>query len=138
MKPGPSLATLGPMGSSVARRLLLAVRTDDQAVLEDGVWTTRCIHCKARVGVDLRGEPLGTTTLEHIVPRAWFAKKRPGELVESLGDPDDPRNLALACARCNWGKGSRHDHRGPGHARTREVVEALLEKRRRRFRPVEG
>ena len=122
------------MPSSLRRRLLLAVNTDRDATLSDGIWTTRCIHCKAKVSIDADGEPLGTTTLEHIVPRSWFSKKRPGELAESLGNPDDARNLALACARCNWGKGSRHDHRGPEDPRTLEVVGALLRKRMQRFR----
>ena len=122
------------MGRSLAKKMLMAVRTDAEASCDEGIWTTRCIHCKARVGVRENGDPIGSTTLEHIVPRAWFAKKQPGELAGGLDGPDDPRNLALACARCNWGKGRRLDSRGPTDARVHEVVEALLTRRRERFR----
>ena len=44
------------------RRLLLAVRTDAAADHVDGIWLTRCIHCKAQVGVRDDGEPVGTLT----------------------------------------------------------------------------
>lgn len=45
----------------------------------------RCIYCR-------RIAPL---TAEHIIPRARFARGL------ALGDPNAPRNLARACARCN-------------------------------------
>ena len=122
------------MKRSLAQRMLIAVRTDAKAVHTDGWWTTRCIHCKARVGVRDSGEPLGSTTLEHIVPRAWFAKRRVGGVAADLAGPDDPRNLALACARCNQGKGKRLDPRGPGDERASEVVAALLARRLARYR----
>jgi 5-methylcytosine-specific restriction endonuclease McrA len=115
--------------------MLDAVKTDSEAVRQaDDIWETRCIHCRARVAVTSRGEPLGSATLEHIVPRAWFRKRQPSELTRRLAGPDDPRNLALACARCNWGKGTRHDSRNPGDPRATAVVSTLLAKRLERFR----
>ena len=120
-----------------ARQMLLAARTDTEASHEEGFWTTRCIHCRSRVGVGDAGEPVGSTTLEHIVPRAWFVKPRGSELIEGLDGPDDPRNLALACGRCNWTKGKRLDARGPGDARAVEVVSALLRRRRSRYREID-
>jgi hypothetical protein len=134
----------------VSRRrsqLLVAAETDTAAVLEDGVWLSRCLHCKSRVGVTQRGEPVGSTTLEHIVPRTWFARRArarskgasspspvPSERLDELSGPEDPRNLALACRRCNWGKGVRHDSRGPADPRAIAVVRALLARRLARFR----
>jgi len=46
---------------------------------------------------------------------------------------DAPENLALACARCNQSKGVRVDPRKKDDPRRKEIVEALLEKRRARF-----
>ena len=45
----------------------------------------------------------------------------------------DPRNLAVACARCNQQKGRRHDARGPRDPRAREVVGHLLARRLERY-----
>jgi len=119
---------------TLRERLLSAARTDREAMLDGDVWLSRCIHCRSRVGVTVRGEPLGTTTLEHIVPRAWFDRRGGGCGVAGLTDPDDPRNLALACARCNQLKGKGHDARGRRDPRAVAVVEALLARRQARFR----
>jgi 5-methylcytosine-specific restriction endonuclease McrA len=85
------------------------------------VWVGKCIHCNAALVVRLDGTPVGNATVEHIVP-------------QSRGGTDEPANLALACARCNYQKGRRHDrHRRPSE-RAKQVEAALLERRRRRLR----
>ena len=81
----------------------------------------KCLHCGARLTVSLEGEPLSHATIEHILPR-------------SHGGTDAPGNLGLACARCNAQKGVRLDSRRPGDPDLRRVVEALLTKRRERWR----
>lgn len=117
------------------RRLLLdAVLTDQLAGLADGVWITRCLHCRARLLLRADGEALGATSLEHVVPRAWFGRRGAADLVARVGAPDDPRNLALACTRCNHAKGRGPDERGPRDPRALEVVGALLERRLARWR----
>ncbi len=123
------------MRTVLRQRLLLAAQTDAQAQLHDGLWETRCLHCRRHLQVLADGEPLGHTTLEHVVPQAWFGKRAAASLTAQVGeDADDPRNLALACARCNHGKGKGHDARGPGDARAHEVVAALLATRLSRWR----
>ena len=82
------------------------------------MWVGRCIHCSSRITIaeDGRG-----ATLEHIVPRCH-------------GGGDDVVNLALACARCNHLKGTRTDplrHDDPARLK---LEEALLLKRRARWR----
>lgn len=84
-------------------------------------WEGQCLHCKRRLLVKEDGEPLGKATLEHIVPR-------------SQGGDDAAGNLALACERCNHHKGRTHDKRGLKDARAAEVIEALLARRRLRWR----
>jgi 5-methylcytosine-specific restriction endonuclease McrA len=116
------------------RLLLLAAATDAQAECVDGAWRTRCLHCRSRLVLSAGGEPLGPVTLEHVVPRAWFERAAAAGLVARVGTPDDPRNLALACGRCNHDKGKGPDERGPGDARAHAVVEALLERRLARWR----
>jgi 5-methylcytosine-specific restriction endonuclease McrA len=101
------------------------VETDDTfepAELQgEPVWTGKCIHCNARLVVRSDGTPIGDVTVEHIVPRR-------------RGGTDDADNLALACARCNYQKGYRHDVSRRPSARALEIEEALLERRRRRRR----
>lgn len=85
-----------------------------------------CIHCGRDVCVPLgRGGPL-RGTLEHIHPRHHEGT-------------DAVENLAVACPRCNAGKGVRLDHRPWTDPTLRRVVEALAARRRARFRcPPEG
>ena len=113
--------------------MLRAARTDRLARLEDGVWVTRCLHCRSRLSVRADGAALGSVTLEHVVPRSWADAPTAASLWALAGGPDDARNLALACAQCNQQKGRRHDARGPGDARAREVVERLLALRLERY-----
>jgi 5-methylcytosine-specific restriction endonuclease McrA len=83
--------------------LLLAAAVTDKTferTMLDGrpVWVGKCIHCGSKLVVADDGRSLGEATLEHIFP-------------EGQGGTNDVRNLAVACARCNRQKGSRHDHR---------------------------
>jgi hypothetical protein len=122
------------VGAGLDRLFLAAVTTDAEARLEEGVWLTRCLHCRTRLAVSAGGEPLGSTSLEHVVPRAWFRKRQAAALVEGLSGPSDPRNLAVACTRCNHAKGYGPDARGPSDARAREVIAALQRRRLERYR----
>jgi len=110
-----------------------AAATDREAALTDGTWQTRCLHCRAHLSITAQGEPLGTATLEHIVPRSWFGRRGSEDIIAGLDGPSDPRNLALACARCNQQKGRGPDAAGPADARAREIVRALLERRAGRY-----
>jgi 5-methylcytosine-specific restriction endonuclease McrA len=80
------------------------------------VWAGKCIHCNAQLSVALDGTLLGVATVEHIIPRHH-------------GGGDSVENLALACARCNGGKGIRHDGKPRGDAKLEAMI-ALLQKRR--------
>jgi 5-methylcytosine-specific restriction endonuclease McrA len=119
--------------ASTRELMLRAARSDRLARLEDGVWVTRCLHCRSRLGVRADGAALGSATLEHVVPRSWADAPAAASLWALAGGPEDARNLALACARCNQQKGRRHDARGPGDTRAREVVERLLALRLERY-----
>ena len=105
--------------------LLDIVRTDstfERVRARDGeVWQGKCLHCNRRLVVELDGRATADVTIEHIVPR-------------TAGGSDDLLNLGVACARCNHGKGVRHDKRGLRDARASEVIEALLQRRRERWR----
>ncbi|HZF98867.1 MAG TPA: HNH endonuclease [Pseudoxanthomonas sp.] len=123
------------MRTALRRRLLLAALSDCQAAEMEGGWETRCLHCRRRLRIRTDGEPLGHTSLEHVVPRAWFGLRGASDLCAQVGgDADDPRNLALACAGCNHAKGRHHDARGPQNARAYDVVATLLNARLGRWR----
>lgn len=106
--------------------VLTIIQTDNTFKLHtfadgDQVWVGKCIHCNARMTVDLTGNT--AFTVEHIVPKY-------------AGGNDDPRNLALACGNCNNEKGVRHDtHVGKG-GRADQVVQGLKERRAERWRAV--
>lgn len=123
------------MRPALRRLFLIALRSDTEAQSHGGEWETRCLHCRRRLYVRGDGEALGSATLEHVVPQAWFGKRAAAALCERVGDDaNDPRNLAIACANCNHGKGLSHDARGPGDARAFEVVSQLLDSRLARWR----
>lgn len=122
------------MRKALRNLLLSAIESDIEARLEDGTWTTRCLHCRAKLLLREDGLALNGATLEHVVPQSWFEKRGAAELIADLNGPNDPRNLALACPRCNQGKGSRHDARGPGNARAQEVVLQLKQRRLARWK----
>ena len=116
------------MGSSKRRKVLDIIATD--ATFERSefrgreVWLGKCLHCNTYLMVDLQGEPISRATIEHIIPQAH-------------GGTEELENLGLACARCNQGKGSRHDHRYHKDARAQELVQRLLARRRERWRDPE-
>ena len=128
------------MRPALRRLLLLAAVTDAEATRDAaGTWTTRCLHCRSRLQIAADGSALGATSLEHVVPRAWFGKRAAGPLTGRVDDDaDSARNLALACARCNQDKGKGPDARGPADTRAFEVVAALLARRLVRWRDPSG
>ena len=113
------------MSSSKRRRILDIVATDATFERTDHrgpeVWLGKCLHCNTFLAISLEGEPISRATIEHIVPRVH-------------GGTDDLSNLGLACARCNQGKGSRHDKHYHRDERVRELVARLLARRRERWR----
>ena len=126
------------MARALRQLLRLAAETDSRARLVGDLWQTRCLHCRAALTVTHDGIPLGSTTLEHIVPRSWFGRRQAAGIADALTGPEDPLNLALACARCNQQKGRGPDADGPSDGRARAIVARLLEARRERFRPAPG
>jgi 5-methylcytosine-specific restriction endonuclease McrA len=104
--------------------LLLAAAVTDSTFERtslDGhhAWVGKCLHCGSKLVVADDGRAMGEATLEHISPQAQ-------------GGTNELTNLAVACARCNRQKGSRHDHR-PGEALDR-LGAVLREKRMARWR----
>ena len=100
-----------------------------------GTIATRCLHCRTPLLFAETGAPLNGATLEHVVPRSWFGRGAARELTAALDGPDDPRNLAPACAACNHAKGRGPDARGPGDARAHAAVAGALARRLQRWRP---
>lgn len=98
----------------------LKTLVDDHGRARDAFWTGKCIHCNTGMVVAMDGST--GATIEHIRPLC------------DGGAPTDPRNLALACSRCNNDKGVRHDmHAGKG-GRADEVIAALQGRRAQRWR----
>lgn len=93
------------------------VHLGDRAVLEG-----KCIHCNRKLCLELDGQPLTHATLEHIVPRTH-------------GGTNALDNLAIACFRCNSGKGHRLDWRRPEDETLQRVIATLQERRAARKRP---
>lgn len=115
-----------PRASGQARvELVLAVvETDNtfvQIIDEDGskLWCGKCIHCNSNVVVSVSGKT--SATLEHIRPL-------------TAGGTEDLENLALAHPECNNEKGIRHDRWVGNGGRADEITNALLIKRRSRWR----
>jgi 5-methylcytosine-specific restriction endonuclease McrA len=121
------------MRSTLRKLLIAAVQTDTVAELVDGTWRTRCLHCRSALYVSAEGVTSNGATLEHIIPQSWVEKRAAADLIGDLTGPDDVRNLALACPRCNQGKGLNHDKAGPSNQRAREVVQSLFAKRQARY-----
>lgn len=86
-------------------------------------WLGRCIHCNTKFVVERDGST--SATIEHITPKV------------AGGNPFDPKNLALACSRCNNEKGIRHDKKVGRGGRADQVVAALQEKREARWKEAE-
>lgn len=116
----------GQVAVAAMARLLDIVLTDTSfertTTREGDAWVGRCIHCNRKLTVELDGSASRDVTIEHLVP-------------QSAGGTDELTNLAVACARCNHHKGRTHDRRGLRDARAAEVIDALLHKRRARWRP---
>jgi len=109
-----------PKGNNKAHVVLSIVATDFTFQLHGDDWVGKCIHCNSKLFVTKQGST--PATIEHINPLC------------NAGDAVDPRNLALACARCNNMKGIHHDqHVGKG-GRADEVVARLQLKRQSRWR----
>jgi 5-methylcytosine-specific restriction endonuclease McrA len=124
---------------TASRRLLLrAAETDTLAERVEGGWITRCIHCRSRIRVEDSSGRKSAGTVEHIVPKSWFGNAVASSLAGGLEGPDDPRNLAIACGRCNHAKGKGPDANGPGDSRAYDVVRRLLAARLERYRPPSG
>lgn len=104
------------------RKILEIIATDDTFVEQnlrgERVWVGKCFYCGTRLVIGLDGALLSDCSVEHILSR-------------NHGGTDDLENLALACTPCNVEKGRRHDARRRADP---EVVRALLEKRRGRWR----
>lgn len=117
------------MSTAKRRRILGIIATDNTFERTEHrgreAWLGKCLHCNAHLLVGLDGEPISRATIEHIVP-------------QTAGGTDALTNLALACARCNHGKGRRHDPHYQRDARAQELVERLLARRRERWRAPEG
>ena len=113
------------MSRAKRRRILDIIATDATFARVEHrgreVWQGKCLHCGAHLVVGVDGEPVSRATIEHIVPRVH-------------GGTDALENLGLACARCNAGKGVRHDRNYLRDPRARELVERLLQRRRERWR----
>ena len=113
--------------ASRAHRLLLwCAATDSSFELAELAGTTvltgKCIHCGARHVIDLDGRPRSRASVEHIVPRHH-------------GGTDDLQNLAIACERCNFAKGTRLDARRRDDPTLQRVITTLQERRAGRMRP---
>jgi 5-methylcytosine-specific restriction endonuclease McrA len=117
--------SVGPHPALLSRvqRVLAVVMADNTfqqtQVQGDLQWVGKCIHCNAKVLVSLSG--VTGATLEHIEPK-------------NHGGDDRPENLALACARCNSGKGMRLDHRKRTDPVLTKVIETLRARKLQRLR----
>jgi 5-methylcytosine-specific restriction endonuclease McrA len=115
------------MPSRRRAELILAIIATDatwerREVRGERLWVGRCIFCNRSLTVAEDGSVTSRATVEHIVPR-------------SHGGDDSLENLALACVGCNNEKGMRHDARRRGDPKLADIIAALQQKRRERWRP---
>ncbi len=120
--------TIRGMASTLA--LLIAVaRTDRTFERYDGVpplWRSKCLICNGFLEfTESERGAAREATIDHILSRA------------NGGDARALDNLGIAHPRCNGEKGRNTDPLGPGHPKHDRVVEALLKKRRTRWRTPE-
>jgi len=126
------------MRPALRRLFLCALQHDNEAQPTAKGWETRCLHCCTRLHFTFEGEPHGAGSLEHVIPHAWFGKRTAAALCAFVEDnPNHPRNLAVACTRCNQSKGKGPDARGPADARAMQVITEMLARRQARWRPSE-
>lgn len=111
------------MSDLTRRRLLWIAATDAtfEVDRERELIEGKCIHCGRKLRLGLDGAPISRATIEHIVARAH-------------GGSDDLANLAIACARCNAGKGYRLDVRRPDDPKLLDVQATLRRRREARWR----
>jgi len=114
------------MANARTRRTILDVLATDTTWQRvghrgDGVWQGKCLSCNRKLVVSLDGSPISRVTIEHIVPKHH-------------GGTDDLVNLGLTCARCNHGKGARHDRRPLSDPTLQRVITHLQEERQARWR----
>lgn len=121
------------MARRLQQILMRVLQTDSTAQQVNSGWQVRCLHCRSPLLLSARGTPISAATLEHIVPQSWFGKRSAIALTGLLTGPQDLRNLAIACARCNQSKGVRHDP-NPSDVQAQQVVTALLAKRAQNWR----
>jgi 5-methylcytosine-specific restriction endonuclease McrA len=126
MRPGDLLLSAGRSRKRSILSIVATDRTFERKVIRGQPgWVGRCIHCRSAIAIAEDGEPLGSATIEHIMPRTH-------------GGTDDPKNLALACARCNSLKGVRSDTRRADDPKFVALVERLRQIREERWRePIE-
>jgi len=84
-------------------------------------WVGTCIHCNRRLIVSLAGDAEGSASAEHILPRNY-------------GGADEPRNMVLACARCNHQKIYRTDILTRDDPKAQRVIKELQAQRDERWR----
>jgi 5-methylcytosine-specific restriction endonuclease McrA len=115
-----------PAASRARRLLLWCAATDRSFERADlggiAVLTGKCIHCGARHVLELDGRPRTRASVEHIIPRHH-------------GGTDAIANLAIACERCNYGKGTRLDGRRLDDPTLQRVIAMLQARRAERMRP---
>jgi len=113
------------MRSLTRRRLLWCAATDSsyqRIELADGPAVEgKCLHCGRKLVLWASGDPVSRATIEHIVPR-------------NHGGGDELTNLGIACARCNHGKGVRHDGRRRDDPKLQAIIDTLQQRRRERWR----
>jgi hypothetical protein len=114
------------VGNRTQRLLLWCAATDSTFELarvgDRTVLAGKCIHCKAKLAIALDGAPQANETVEHIIPRTH-------------GGTDAITNLAIACSRCNQGKGRRLDARRWEDEALQRVISTLQARRAERMRP---
>lgn len=114
------------MASARLKRQILVIVATDATFRRVGwrggeVWRGKCLHCGRKHQIALDGTPLSRATVEHIVP-------------QHHGGTDALSNLGLACARCNHGKGVRHDRRDLDDPKLAGLIRHLTEARTARWR----
>jgi len=120
------------------RWFLQILQSDTEARLSNGQWLTSCLHCRTALALHANGNAIGDVSVEHVIPSAWFGKRAARALCAQVAHANDPRNLALACRRCNLAKGTGPDARGPADPRAYEIVCQLFERRAARYRGAEA
>lgn len=105
---------------NTVEKMNMVARTDSTFSLDKGIWSGKCLICNGPMAFEAKtGEG---ATLEHILAR-------------TRGGTDDPENLGLVHASCNWEKGRRWD---PKNRRAEDEYNALvarfLARRQQRWR----